>query len=279
MMSKKKTKEKTTQVVKGPRGGGNRLSVGRELADSESVTELINRLYATGRAKDSSGREIALESVISREEGEFLYGLVKADDSVRQTLEIGCAYGLSTLHIGEALRGRAGARHVMLDPFQRQDWHGIGLAHVREAGLDFCELIEEGSEFALPRMAQAAPGSLDFVFIDGWHTFDHTLVDAFYALRLLRVGGYLVVDDCDMPSVAKVASYLSKYPCLEIQARSMPPEPLSVRNVGKRVLGLPWLQPLLPAALAARGRVRRASMIAFRKIGEDERAWDWYAPF
>ncbi|MCH9013660.1 MAG: class I SAM-dependent methyltransferase, partial [Proteobacteria bacterium] len=116
-------------------------------------------------------------------------------------MEIGCAFGLSSLHICSALSGRGAAHHVIIDPFQQKHWHGIGIANLRRAGFDFFEHIEEPSEFALPALAREQSGTFDMVLIDGWHTFDHTLLDFFYANRLIRVGGYILVDDCNMPAV------------------------------------------------------------------------------
>jgi predicted O-methyltransferase YrrM len=39
----------------------------------------------------------------------------------------------------------------------------------------------------------------DLAFIDGWHTFDHTLLDAFLSYRMLNIGGLLIIDDVQMP--------------------------------------------------------------------------------
>ncbi len=55
---------------------------------------------------------------------------------------MGCAYGLSALHICGALKGREGAHHVIVDPFQNTTWRGIGLENLRREGIDFVELIE-----------------------------------------------------------------------------------------------------------------------------------------
>jgi len=42
----------------------------------------------------------------------------------------------------------------------------------------------------------------------GMHLFDFTLLDLFYCAKLIRKGGYLVVDDVKMPAVAKVRAYV-----------------------------------------------------------------------
>jgi predicted O-methyltransferase YrrM len=46
------------------------------------------------------------------------------------------------------------------------------------------------------------------VFVDGWHTFDYTLVDIFFAVFLLKVGGLLVIDDALHPGVENTLKYL-----------------------------------------------------------------------
>ncbi len=44
---------------------------------------------------------------------------------------------------------------------------------------------------------------LDFIFIDGWHTFDYTLIDFFYADKLLRKDGIILIDDALHKGVEK----------------------------------------------------------------------------
>ena len=48
----------------------------------------------------------------------------------------------------------------------------------------------------------------DFVFIDGWHTFDYTLIDFFYADKLIREGGIIIIDDALHRGVAKFVKYM-----------------------------------------------------------------------
>ena len=122
----------------------------------------------------------------------------------------------------------------------------VGVKNLEEAGIRFFNLVEVKSEFALPRILEQGEGKFDFVFIDGWHTFDHTLLDCFYATRLLRVGGYLAIDDVIFKSVRRVVDFLLNYPCYEL--------------------------------LRSLGRVKDTDlrMVVLKKISEDTRSWDWH---
>jgi hypothetical protein len=53
-------------------------------------------------------------------------------------------------------------------------------------------------------------------FIDGWHTFEQTLIDIYFANRLVKVGGYVIVDDVSWPSMSKAVSNFANYPCYQI---------------------------------------------------------------
>lgn len=243
------------------------------------MTPLIDSLYETRKAVSSTGEILDIHSDISPAEGKLLHGVIAEDPSIKHTIEVGCAHGLSSLHICEALRGRDGAHHTIIDPFQNTNYNGLGVHHLNKAGIDFYEWVEEKSEFALPKLAKERPGTFDLAFIDGMHTFDHTLIDAFYSLRLLRVGGVLVIDDCDyFDGIDKVISYLKNYPCLRVHAILEPPPPVTLRNHVRRALGGPIFQSMLPHKMKERFRWR-SSMVALKKISEDNRPWDWYAPF
>jgi predicted O-methyltransferase YrrM len=243
------------------------------------MTPLIESLYTTHTTVSSTGEVIEIHSEISREEGRLLHDLIANDPSIKRTLEVGCAYGLSSLHICEALRGRPGAHHTIVDPFQMTDWRGLGVQNLDRSGIDFYQLVEEKSEFALPRLVQTEPGTFDFIFIDGWHTVDQTMVDAFFSLRLLRTGGVLVLHDCDRIGIDRIVSYLEKYPCLRVLATLDRPPAVTLRGKVREALGGPIPQFFLPEKPKERFRRKRSRIVALKKIGDDDRPHDWYAPF
>lgn len=175
------------------------------------MNAVLDRILSTGAVQADDGTPFTLHSHVSPEEGEFLQRLVR-EAHARTTLEVGVGYGISGLFICDALRDVAGeaGKHYLIDPMQHSEWwHGVGLKNLRDAGyanmIDFRELP---SHLALPELEREGV-KIDFAFIDGWHTFDHSLVDFFLVDKLLRPGGILAVDDTQWPSVRKSCRYIA----------------------------------------------------------------------
>jgi predicted O-methyltransferase YrrM len=243
---------------------------------------VIDKIYRTRLVRDASGNEYDLSSEVDPAEGDYLYRLVSSDNSITKTLEVGCAHGLSSLHICEALRNRPNACHVIIDPKQMTVWHGIGIAHLQQAGIDFFNFIPQPSELALPELLRSQPGSFDLVFIDGWHTFDHTMLDLFYANRLVRVGGYIIVDDCQWVSISAAVSYYRNYPAFEqVESIRAHTGKQRIARAITKVFRPGLARLILPASLYSRyyRRMCFPPMVAFKKVAEDTRSYTWFAEF
>jgi len=123
-------------------------------------------------------------------------------------IEIGLAYGSSALAIGEALlsQGRHGAKHVIIDAYQHL-FQNAGWDAIATAGLSgLCTLLVERSQLALPQLV--SEGFLaDAAFVDGSHAFHNVFVDLALLRNLVRPGGLIILDDCDLPSVATAVRY------------------------------------------------------------------------
>lgn len=230
-------------------------------------------------------------SAISIEEGRFIASIISSRD-IRRTLEVGCANGLSSLFICQALSSKFNPHHVIIDPFQTHHWQGKGAANLKAAGFDFWELIEKTSDQALPWLL-ARGDRFDFAFIDGCHTFDNVLLDFFYAQRLVNVGGVIVFDDVDMKAVNRVVRYIFNYPNLApIGSVPYGSWRRKLLNLLKQTMGV-VLRPVTYAAgqvsyeFLADAVIRyervnpvdSSSAIAFVKTAEDERSGEWYEPF
>lgn len=236
---------------------------------------------------NAEGVFVDLHSAISSPEVQFLQELI-GQCRPKRTLEIGCALGISSLAICDFIG--PDAHHTIIDPFQSTDWNGYGRYNLSQAGFDNFELIEGRSEYELPRLCQQG-ASFDFVFVDGWHTFDHVLMEFFYINRMLPIGGIVAFDDIALPCLNRLMRYISRYPNYECLGSRGHRENTSYRRwlyALRSFVG--WISlPLgnrLRGELLHDGAVRsdasiglNGTMTAFRKTAEDGRGWAWYEPF
>jgi predicted O-methyltransferase YrrM len=150
---------------------------------------------------------------ISIAEGMTLRALC-LEHGVASSLEVGLAYGFSTLFLLAAHAGRGGGSHTAIDPYQTRDWHGIGATHAQtlasrsspSAPLSF-EWIEDSSHRSLVDLERAGR-RFGLVFIDGFHRFDDVLVDFYLAAKLCDPGCLVVFHDMWLESVQAVASFI-----------------------------------------------------------------------
>jgi predicted O-methyltransferase YrrM len=160
------------------------------------------------------------------------------------TLEVGFAYGFSAVFFLAAITANGFGHHTAVDPYQRSDWHGIGLANVQavNGGSSF-RFIEERSDRAATDLAREK-ASFDIVFIDGNHRLDDALVDFYLYAPLCKIGGLIVFDDMWMNSIQTVASFVraNRSDFAEIPAQ-------------------------------------HSNISVFRRTGDDHRRWDHFQPF
>lgn len=250
--------------------------------------KLIEEILDSRQVTDEKGNTYELHSEISKAEGEFISELILGNE-VEQSIEIGCAFGISSFYICNALSKKKSPHHVIIDPHQWSQWHGIGVHNLKRARFSFFELIEQPSEIALPRLLEKGE-TFDFAFIDGWHTFDHVLLDFFYIDRLLKVQGIVVFDDIDYPGPRRLIRYISNYQNYEIICSLKYDRALKNRLSDCLVTGISALVKLLPERYTRQifsdnvfrpncSLALNTSIIALRKTNHDTRNWDWYAPF
>ena len=160
-------------------------------------------------------RQLSLSVLVAYIEGRTLYNLVK-DNKFTRTLEIGFAMGTSAVWICQAFKdGGLKGTHIAIDPNQTSQYNSIGLFVIEKCGLsDFFSMMEYPSYRALPNILEQVITKklkkFQLIYIDGWHTFDYTLLDFFYSDLILEVGGAIVVDDIRHKSVKKAIEYIKK---------------------------------------------------------------------
>jgi len=224
--------------------------------DNARIQSLL--LSQTGFQEAVSNSGISLEYAVAL----FRMVLTKQPSTM---LEVGMANGASTIAILSALAELGGKRLLIsIDPNQHSEWHNVGIKNVRANGLlNYHELIEEPDYLALPNLLREHT-LLEAAYIDGWHTFDYTLLDFFYIDKMLSVGGLVGFNDCGYRAVSRVLSFVvshRKYNEIEAGTKRMYKGRNTLLSLARRLLNMPtndrW----------------------FIKIDHWEPAWDFYAPF
>ena len=124
-------------------------------------------------------------------------------------VEIGMANGLSSLAILAGLP--EGSQLISIDPFQESQWGGQGSKLVAECDRAASHrLIQDFDYLALPQLLKEGCVA-QFVYIDGMHTFDYVTLDAFFADKLLAVGGVIGFNDCGFRSIHKYLKFFRSH--------------------------------------------------------------------
>ncbi len=254
------------------------------------MNPVLSNILETGFVQCADGQMVKAHSHIPRQEGEFLQSVI---DEVRPgtSLEIGLAYGVSTLFICDALARLPGPRHIVVDPaqFDNEYWKGAGIHNLKMAGYaDMIEFYDLPSHLVLPRL-ESEGRRIEFAFIDGAHQFDYALVDFFCVDRILKVGGVVAFDDLWMPSVQRLCRYIitnrsysvfryfpggdGKESRVSWERRLFQKAVNSSEIIGRTVKP-EYARPEIDRALGLPNQC-----IAFRKEAEDDRRWDFHCDF
>ena len=141
------------------------------------------------------------------------------------------------------------------------------MASIARSGLSNWHEMHEDFDFkVLPRLLESGK-KIDFAYIDGWHTFDYTLLDWWYIDKMLHPGGIAAFNDCAWPAVDKAIRFVithRKYTEIDVGT----PRQSGRKNKLLSALSLGWVR----APLDIRDRY-------FRKDADWEPRWDFYAPF
>jgi len=163
-----------------------------------SIIQNFKKIYINNQLiKTSSG--------INFNEGTSIINIINKYN-FKKYLEIGMAYGISAFYILSNINTKL----ISIDPFQETQWSNYGVNLLKE--FDFTKrhkLYKLKSYIALPKILNKFGNNFfDFIFIDGFHTFDYTLLDFFYANLLLRVDGIIIIDDALHSGVKKCIDYI-----------------------------------------------------------------------
>ncbi len=249
------------------------------------MNPILCEIIDTGMTMLPNGSKIKAHSGVGPESGRVLRHAIEVSRPA-VGIEVGLAFGLSTLHILDAMQEHGNGRLIGMDPAQDDStWQDGGLHNVQRAGFSECyEFHRKTSQQLLPQLAVNGL-RIQFGFLDGWHTFDHTLVDFFYIDSMLDVGGVIVLDDVGYPGLQRLAHFIvcnRSYSILDLDPRPLPSGwRVTAKSLAKKALEPLVRDNLTPSSVSAqlRAQVDRAALIALQKVGEDKRRFDHFEPF
>lgn len=255
------------------------------------MSKVLDEMIATGLTRLASGEEVPVHSAIGHGEREFIKSIF---DEIRpsRTLEIGMAYGVSTLTICEALKKVGGERHIAIDPDQHtgtwgDGWRGGGLNNIDKAGFtELLEFYESPSHIALPKLEEAGV-RVQFALIDGWPAFDYRIADFMLIDRILDIGGVVMIAAAHLPGVRKACRFIITNRSYRVYAHvSTPHDPQALSRARKQMRGLDapeavrrHFKPELREPDEELGLGRKSVAVAFVKEDEDRRLWDIFEEF
>jgi len=177
----------------------------------EPFRSVLLSMYAGEPQTGTDGEKHPIEPAtgISPAEGMWIYHLCR-QIKPQASLEIGLAFGFSTLFFLAALAENGSGRHTAVDPYQLQAptrWAGIGLAHGRQLGGEQFRFIEERSFAALAHLSRV-PEFFDFLFVDGRHFFDIALTEFTLGAELCSMGGYIAFHDMWLPAIQRAVEFV-----------------------------------------------------------------------
>lgn len=247
------------------------------------MNDVLKEIFESNKVRSDSGEERALYANITLLEGQFLQKLI-LDIKPKISLEVGMAYGISTMFLCDAMAEVKTEKHYVIDPNQTSKWGSIGMQNVIRAGYgSLVKLREQMSHLALPEMLQEGL-QFDFVFVDGWHVYDQVLVDFFFIDKLLKIGSYIVFDDANWPSIRKVLRYIvinRNYEVVDnLSAPTSKKDKLAciLQPITKLLLGN-LLKPEIIDPDGSLGLLAGSRCIVIRKVAEDNRRSTDHAPF
>jgi predicted O-methyltransferase YrrM len=184
------------------------ISANLEMA--RALREEIRQACLLGHVEGSDGRcyEIFPDSV-TPERAAFVESACSFAQPTA-TLEIGMAWGMSTLGILSTLSesARSFHPHVVIDPWQAARYREAALLGLRRAGAEtLVEFHPKASVAVLPKLSGR---TFDFVFVDGAHHYSAVFCDLWLLHPLLRPGSVVVVDDVWFDDIQRACKFAEK---------------------------------------------------------------------
>lgn len=148
--------------------------------------------------------------------------------------------------------------------------------------MDKVTFYRKFSDQVLPELT-AQGLKVQFAYIDSTKVLDVLMTDVYYITKMLETGGILALDDCGWPGIRILARFLSQHPAYKVYKGFGPDHPVGkLRLIRKIYYFLIGLLPFKSRVFTSYNFKSDEALgvnyncIAFKKIKEDDRNWDWY---
>ena len=235
---------------------------------------------------NSSGDTIPLHSNTSLNQGYFLqemFDLIKP----KKSIEVGFAYGISSMFILEKHRevhSTEGA-HIVIEPDNY--WGGAAEFNIDLEGLlPYLDVRRDFSDKVLAKLFLENL-RIQYAYIDTTKKFDAIMQDFYMINKMMDVGGVVILDDCggSCPGVQRVARFINTLPYYKVVGAFEKNSISFKKQMANKIVSL--IISLIPF----KNRIYEGmdfstnaqlglnySCIAFKKIAEDLRGWNWDEP-
>lgn len=246
---------------------------------------ILKDIFKEKKVYDANGNYFELKDHTSQEQCEFLKNIV-IKNKTTLSLEVGLGYGISTLAILDGLSCVSNNfKHIVLDPLQNE-WNYIGLENIKRSGFEEnVEFYNDFSDNVLPKLFFNGT-KIQFAYIDSSKIFDVLMVDTYYILKMMEIGGVLVFDDVDFPGIRKLLRYLVQLPGFKIFATLKKEKPSLKKKIAesmykKIISSFPFKEQVIPNIDYKTDADLNVNYycIALQKVDEDKRHWDWFVKF
>lgn len=254
------------------------------------MKSLASEILSSRKVEGPNGEQYQLEANIDAGLGELLQQII-AEIRPKHTLEIGLAYGISSLYICEQLQAVGAESHTILDPYQERIYHGAGLHQLMKCGYgSLVKFSDDHPHVYLPRLLQERGQHLDFCFQDGPKRFDLAMVNTFYLSEMLKPNGIMFFDDVNaFPSIRKLCRFMAKQPNYEVfrpyrgtgqlKLKQRVGRPMR-KTICQTIGALPVVSSALsPAVYQDPALNIDAGAVGFRKISNDPVKWNFFKDF
>jgi predicted O-methyltransferase YrrM len=236
---------------------------------------------------NEQGDRIPLHSNTSKEQGLFLQ---KIFDKIKpsKSLEVGFAYGISSLFILEKHReyGSAERAHLVIEPDNY--WGNAAVHNIEKEGLSsYLQIRKNYSDKILTKLFHENY-RIQYAYIDTTKQFDVVMQDFYFINKILDVSGVVILDDCGggWPGVQRVARFINTLPHFKVLEGHLELKYTLKKKVAKYVLSsiinmLPFKKRFYETIDFKTDKELglNFSCIAFQKIDEDRRSWNWDKSF